>query len=69
LKKPIGSVRFYKPETKKTEPRSKKIKPNRKKKQSQTGLNRFFSKKSNRTETGWFEPVLVFLKKLVWLLF
>jgi len=71
LKKPIGSVRFYEPETEKTEPNPNKKKP------SQTKKNRaklvwigFFPKKSNRIETGWFEPILVFLKKkLVWLLF
>jgi len=48
LKKPTGSVRFYKLETKKTEPNRKnqakpgKTKPN-KKKPNQTGLNRFLS--------------------------
>jgi len=54
LKKPIGSVqfRFYKPETEKTE-------PNRKKNQAKP----VFVLK-NRTETCWFEPVSVFLKKI-----
>jgi hypothetical protein len=71
---------FYKPKTEKTKKiesnRTKKTgkKPsqNRKteskpKKQSQTSLNRFFSKKTkqNRIETGQFKPVLVFLKNLV----
>jgi hypothetical protein len=49
-KKPVGSVRFYKPKTKKTElnPNRKKNKSNRKKlsqteKPSQTGLKRFLS--------------------------
>jgi hypothetical protein len=55
-------VRFYKPETKKTKPKPKKTK----KKPSQTG---FCSKKPNRTETGRFEPVLVFFLILVWLFF
>jgi hypothetical protein len=68
---------FYKPETEKTEPNSnqKKTEPNRKKlsqikkpsqtkKLSQTGLNRFCPKQSNWTETGRFEPILVFLKKI-----
>jgi len=45
LKKPIGSVRFFKPGTGKTEPNRKK-----------TG---FCFKKPNRTETGRFEPVSV----------
>jgi hypothetical protein len=32
---------------------------------SQTGLNRFCPKnKPNQIETGWFEPVSVFLKKI-----
>jgi hypothetical protein len=76
LKKQTGSVWFwfYKPETekpkqtqtrKKTESNRKKTEPNRKKtepKSSQTSLNRFFPKNSNRTETGRFEPVSVFLK-------
>jgi len=55
-------VRFYKPETKKTKPKPKK----NKKKPSQTG---FCSKKPNRTETGRFEPVLVFFLISVWLFF
>ena len=59
MKKPTGSIRFrfYKSETKKTEPNKKnRAKP---KKPSQTGLSRFLSKKPNRTETGRFEPVSV----------
>jgi len=61
LKKPAGSVRFqfYKPKTKKTEPNRTQIEKNHKK-QSQIGLNRFYPKKPNRTETGQFEPVSVF---------
>jgi hypothetical protein len=51
--------RFYKPKTEKTEPNRTQTEPNRKK-PSQTGLNRFLSKKPNRTETGWFEPVSFF---------
>jgi hypothetical protein len=51
LKKPTGSVRFYKPETEKTKPKQKN-----RKKSSQTG---FYSKKPNQTETGRFEPVSV----------
>jgi len=74
LKKPTGSVRFrfFKPGTGKTEPnrtekKQKKTEPNRKNraKTEKTKPNRFepvFSLQ-NRTETGRFEPVLVFLKK------
>jgi hypothetical protein len=64
LKKPAGSVRFYKPKTeprpkknkKKTEPNRQKTEP-KPKKPSQTGLNRFCPK--NRTELkpvglNWF---------------
>ena len=77
LKKLIGSVRFYKLETEKTEPNPnkknrKKTEPNRKK----TKPNRFepviVLKKLNRTETGRFEPVsfFFFLNEIsVWLLF
>jgi len=41
LKKPIGSVRFYKPKTKKTEPN-----------QTQTGKNR--AKLKNPSHTGFY---------------
>jgi hypothetical protein len=74
LKKPIGSVRFgfgfislkpKKPNPTQTEPNWKN--QAELKKPSQTGknrakidLNRFLSKKLNRTETGRFEPVSVF---------
>jgi hypothetical protein len=66
LKKPTSSVRFwfYKPETKKTEANPNKKNRAKPKKPNQTGKNRvkpiFILK--NRTETGQFEPVLVFLK-------
>jgi hypothetical protein len=59
--------RFYKPKTKKTKPnrtepkQKKQKKPSQTRKPSQTGLNRFLSKKPNRTETSRFEPVSVFL--------
>jgi hypothetical protein len=47
LKKSTGSVRFwfYKPETKKTEPKPKKSEKNRarQKKPNKTGLNQFLS--------------------------
>jgi hypothetical protein len=39
------------------------------KKLSQTGLNRFLSKKSNRTKTSQFEPVSVFFFNSVWFFF
>jgi len=60
LKKPTSSVRFwfYKHETKKTEPNPNPKKPEK------TESNQFkpvFVLK-NRTETGWFEPVLFFKK-------
>jgi hypothetical protein len=70
LKKITGLVQFwfYKPETQKiepnrTEPKLKKTEPNRKNraKTGKTEPNRFepvFVLK-NRTETGWFELVLV----------
>jgi hypothetical protein len=60
LKKPTGSVRFqfYKPKTEKTKPDPNQKKPSQnQKKPSRTGLNQFFPKKQNRTETGRFEPV------------
>jgi hypothetical protein len=65
-------VRFYKPETEKTEPnpnwkKSEKTEPNRKnrakiKKTSQNRAKLVFVKKTepNRTETGQFEPVSFF---------
>jgi len=61
--------RFYKPETEKN--RGKPKKPSQTEKPSQAGLNLFCPKKSNRTETSRFEPVLVFFqkKKSIWLLF
>ena len=70
-KKSTGSVRFwfYKPKIEKTEPNPNRKKPEKTepkpKKPSQTGLNRFFSKKtgSNRTKPDRFEPVSVFFKK------
>jgi len=73
LKKPAGSIRFrfYKQKTEKTEqnPNRKKTEPNQKN-LSQNRENRakpvwtgFCPKKPNRTETGWFDPVSVFLKK------
>ena len=62
LKKPTGSVRFYKPETEKTE-----LNPNRKKnpkKLSQTGKNRAKTKQNrkNRAKPVWtgFGSVLFF---------
>jgi hypothetical protein len=70
LKKPTGSVRFgfdfislklKKPNWTQTEKtranRKNRVKPT---KPSQTGLNRFLSKK--RTESGLFQPVLIFFK-------
>ena len=74
LKKLANSVRFwfYKPEInkKRTESKPEKKPSQTGKKPSQTGKNQaklvwtdFFPKKPNRTETGRFEPVSVFLKK------
>jgi len=78
LKKLTGSVRFrfFKSGTEKTEPNQTKPKPKKTEpKPSQTGkikpnwFEPVFVLK-NRTETGRFEPVSVFLKKnSVWLLF
>ena len=74
MKKPAGSVRFYKQKTKKTEPnqnrqktgkknRAKPEKPKKpsqnRKKPSQSVWTGFFPKKPNRTETGRFDPVSV----------
>jgi hypothetical protein len=58
VKKLIGSVRFCKPKTRKTEPN-----PNQKKigkKLSQTGKK---PSQTEKTEPSRFEPVSVFLKK------
>ena len=77
MKKPTGSVQFwfYKPKTKKTKPN-----PNQEKTRAKPGKNRAKTEKTkpnrfeqvfvlkNRTETGRFEPVLIFLI-LGWLLF
>ena len=52
---------FYKPETEKN--RGKPKKPSQTEKPNQAGLNLFCPKKSNRTETSRFEPVLVFFQK------
>jgi len=70
LKKSTGSVRFYKPKTKKTKlnrnrKNRKKTEPNRKKpsqtkNQAKSVWTDFCPKKPNRTETGRFEPVSVF---------
>ena len=62
LKKLTGSARFqfYKPEIEKTEPKPEKTEPN----QYETT---FLLK--NPTETGLFEPVLVFFLNSVWLFF
>jgi cobalamin-dependent methionine synthase I len=70
LKKPAGSVRFrfYKPKTKKTEPNRTQIEKNHKK-PNQIGLNRYYPKKPNRTETDQFEPVSVFFKKIDLIIF
>jgi len=61
LKKLTGSIKFwfYKPEIEKTEPNQKQTEPN--------WFEPVFVLK-NRTETGRFEPVLVFFKS-IWLLF
>jgi len=48
-------------QTGKTEPKTKK--PSQTGKTEPTGLNRFLSKKPNRTETGRFEPVSVIFFK------
>jgi len=64
-KKPNRNRKKNRAKTEKTEPKPEKP--------SQTGLNRFFPKKPNRTETGRFDPVSVFFffKKIisVWLFF
>jgi hypothetical protein len=53
---------LYRSETEKTEPNLKKW--------AKLVWTGFFPKKPNRTETGRFEPILVFLKKnSVWLFF
>ena len=81
LKKPTGSVRFWfislkpkKPNRTQTEKTGKKLSQTGKKrsqteKPSQTCLNRFLSKKPNRSETNWFKLVLIFLKKINLIIF
>jgi hypothetical protein len=77
LKKPVGSVRFYKQKTEKTELNRTESKPKKpgqnepnrenRGKTGKTEPNRFepvFSlKKPNRTETGRFDLVSVFFSK------
>jgi hypothetical protein len=66
LKKPTGSVRFrfYKPKTEKTEPNRTQTEKTRKKTEPNWYEQVFVLKKLNRTETGRFEPVLVFFLKI-----
>ena len=72
MKKPTGSVRFYKPETEKTE-----LNPNRKKKPEKTepnwkkpSQNQAKPKKPSQTGLNRFRFGFVFfLKKSVWLFF
>jgi hypothetical protein len=60
LKKPTGSVWFYKPETEKIKPKPEK--PEKKESNwKKTGSKQSQTKK---TETDRFEPVSVFLKKI-----
>jgi hypothetical protein len=56
LKKPVGLVRFYKLKTEKTKPNPnrQKAKPNRKNQAKPVYVLK------NQTETGRFEPILVF---------
>jgi hypothetical protein len=67
LKKLTGSVRFYKPKTKKIEPnqtQTEKTGKNRAKTDpNQKNRAKLVFVIKNRTETGRFEPVLVFFKK------
>jgi len=81
LKKPTGSVRFYKLETEKTKPKPKKSEknrakpektdPNRKKKPSQTGLNQFLSKKTkpNWNWSVWTALGFFFIKNFCLIIF
>jgi hypothetical protein len=72
LKKLAGSIRFYKPKTKKTKTETGKNKNQAKaaKNQAKSVWNGFCLKKPNRIEISQFEPVSVFLKKkLIWLFF
>jgi hypothetical protein len=63
LKKQIGSVRFYKPETKKTEPNPNWKKPG--KNWVNLVWTGFCHKKPNRTEARRLEPVSVFFFKKI----
>jgi hypothetical protein len=62
LKKPVGLVRFYKLKTEKTKPNPnrQKAKPNRKNQAKPVYVLK------NQTETGRFEPILVFFLKKIW---
>jgi hypothetical protein len=64
LKKPTGLVWFYKPKTEKnrTEPNPNRKKPSQTEKTKSNRFELVFVIK-NLTETGRFEPVLVFFKK------
>ena len=74
FKKHTGSVQFYKPETEKTKLNRIEPKPEKKKLSLTEKIKPnwfeqvFVLKNPNRTETNWFEPVLIFFKNkiLVW---
>jgi len=54
LKKPTGSVRFYKPKTKKTETEQKKTEPNWKKNQAKPVSVRFWFFLKKKIRFGYF---------------
>jgi hypothetical protein len=62
LKKPAGSVRFYKQKTKKT--KSNRTKTDKKPSQTEkTEQNRENRAKTGKTEPNWFEPVFTLKKR------
>ena len=58
LKKPTGSVQFYKPKIKKIEPNLNR-KKNRKKNRAKPSHNRKNRAKLEKTEPNWFELVFI----------
>jgi Ulp1 family protease len=62
LKKPAGSVRFYKQKTKKT--KSNRTETDKKQSQTEkTEQNRENRAKTGKTEPNWFEPVFALKKQ------
>ena len=73
MKKPAGSIRFrfrfYKLETKKTEPNRTQTEKNRVKQKKTNPNQKTEPNWKNRAETGRFEPVSVFFKKFLFSFF